>query len=149
MIWPLCDWASESMQFCSVSHALFSGNFTFAHLSVYLKTGFYNVGMVDLEVDTQTRLALNLQRSTCLCLQNTGMKGVSHHTQPNSQIHSSFYSFLSFIHSFFCFLRQGWCVCVCVCVCVCSLDYPGTNSVDQAALELTKILLPWFLECWD
>ena len=31
----------------------------------------------------------------------------------------------------------------------CSLGCPGTHSVDQAGLELTKIRLPLPLECWD
>ena len=34
-------------------------------------------------------------------------------------------------------------------VSLCSPGCPRTHFVDQAGLELTEILLPLFLECWD
>jgi hypothetical protein len=41
--------------------------------------GFLCVALAVLELDLYTRLALNSERSTCLCLLSSEVKGVQHH----------------------------------------------------------------------
>jgi hypothetical protein len=45
----------------------------------YPKTGFICGALNVLELTLYTRLALNLQGSTCFCLQGAGIKGIYHH----------------------------------------------------------------------
>jgi hypothetical protein len=55
--------------------------FYFIYLLIYwfLKTGFLCVALAGLELTLQTRLALNLWRSTCLSLPSAGIKGICYH----------------------------------------------------------------------
>ena len=43
-------------------------------LFCFSKTGFLCLALAVLEFTLETRLALNLQRSSCLCLQELGLK---------------------------------------------------------------------------
>ena len=45
----------------------------------FLRQGFSVALKAVLELTLQTRLALNSQRSTCLCLLSAGIKGMHHH----------------------------------------------------------------------
>lgn len=52
--------------------------FFFSFLSFYLKTDLC-VALAVLGLTMYTRLALNVQRLTCLCFLSDGTKGVCHH----------------------------------------------------------------------
>jgi hypothetical protein len=73
------------------------------------ETGSYDVTLAGLEQAMETMLALNLQRSTRLCLSSAGIRGLLHHALQN---HSSFFVclfvclvlFFLFCFVLFCFL---------------------------------------------
>ena len=44
------------------------------------ETGFFYIALAVLEPTLQTRIALNSQKSTCLCLLRAAIKGLCHHT---------------------------------------------------------------------
>ena len=46
---------------------------------LFFETGFLCISMAFLELALLNRLALNSQKSFCLCLQSAGIKGVCHH----------------------------------------------------------------------
>ena len=48
---------------------------------VVVETGFLCVALAVLKLILQTMLTLNSQRSPCLCLLSTGIKGIHHHTE--------------------------------------------------------------------
>jgi hypothetical protein len=45
----------------------------------FFQTGFHYEALTVLELDVKTKLALNSERSACLCLLSPGIKGVHHH----------------------------------------------------------------------
>ena len=49
---------------------------------VFLKTGFPCVALAVPELTVQTRLTLNSESSTCLCIWRDGVNGALHHHQP-------------------------------------------------------------------
>lgn len=49
-------------------------------LLLLFESGFYYVVLVSLELAMYARLALNSEKSTCLCLSSVGIKDVPHHT---------------------------------------------------------------------
>lgn len=50
-------------------------------LLLFFKAGVLCVFLVALELTLNIRLALNSERSTCLCLPSAVVKGISHHAQ--------------------------------------------------------------------
>jgi hypothetical protein len=95
------------------------------------ETGSHYVALAGQDLGLQTRLALNLQRSTCLCLLSAKIKSMCHQT------HLSLSLSLSHLLSFFLSFFEDR-------VSLCSLGRP---SVHQAGLELTEICLPLPPEC--
>lgn len=59
---------------------MFNSQFTFFHLFVCLlcpfESGSHYIALAGLELDMYTRLALDSQRSICLCLPSAAIKGV-------------------------------------------------------------------------
>ena len=60
---------------------------SFLFLILFFKTRFLSVQLWDLALALQTRLALNSQRSTCLCLLSARIKGVRHHRPGKFVLH--------------------------------------------------------------
>lgn len=56
--------------------SLLSSTFLFLH-----ETGSLYAALAGLELTMETRLALNTQKSPCLCFPNSEIKGVFHHTR--------------------------------------------------------------------
>lgn len=53
--------------------------FFLVFLFYFFETGSYYVALASLELTIQTRMALNEQRSTCLCLPNADVTGMYYH----------------------------------------------------------------------
>jgi hypothetical protein len=50
----------------------------------YFETGFICVTLAVKDLTLKTRLDLNIQRSTCLCLLSAWLKGMHHHHASNA-----------------------------------------------------------------
>lgn len=59
---------------------------------------FYCIALPGLELHTLTQLASDLRSSTCLCLQNTGIKVLSRCPQPLVDFKSSFYKDVTLLY---------------------------------------------------
>jgi hypothetical protein len=74
----------------------------------FFEAGSLYVALVVLELDMQTRLTSNSQRSACLCFLTARIKGIYHYDLPYKDMKMSLYGSV-----FVC----GVCVCLCVFVC--------------------------------
>jgi hypothetical protein len=82
--WPFCE--TETL-FCTSHESMLLGETLFQFcLFICFETGSQGPALAGLELLLYAGLALNSQRSSCLCHPTAGIKGMGHHAQGNAPV---------------------------------------------------------------